>query len=91
MMSYSKRMDDWPTEEVIRETAILLFAADAVLVGDMPNREAALSWSIRIFESADTDPLWANGRHEGDCTNQPMTCTRCLCEEYIEEARKRWG
>lgn len=71
----------------IRELAIGLMAADMLLT-DFIEAEASVVWTRRLFDSCDTDPLWANGRHDGDCTNQPMTCTRCVVEEWEAKARE---
>lgn len=30
-----------------------------------------------------------NGKHEGDCTNVPMTCSLCLLETLLGEYRNR--
>jgi len=79
-----------PTDEQVRMCATLLFAADAVLVGDQDTFEDALRWSETIFAVTDSNPLWANGGHCGDCTKQPLTCNRCLTERYQAEARGRW-
>ena len=32
------------------------------------------------------DPLWADGKHCGDCTKEPMACLRCHYEEYLAKA-----
>ena len=29
--------------------------------------------------------------HDGDCTDQPHTCTRCEAEEHVANARRLWG
>jgi len=38
------------------------------------------------------DPLeeepWKDGKHLGDCTNDPCSCCRCLYEESIEDVKK---
>ena len=33
------------------------------------------------------DELWGNGKHFGDCTNQPITCNTCLVDSTRREAR----
>lgn len=77
------------TEIPYRDAAVLLIATDSVL-WDNQAVEDAVAYAERIAASVDTDPMWANGRHDGDCTQQPQTCARCLLDEYIEEARKRY-
>lgn len=73
------------TSATRREIAIALYAADALLV-DFTEIEDAVDHARRVFNAVDTDPTWANGRHEGDCTQAPMTCQRCLVEEFEEKA-----
>lgn len=31
---------------------------------------------------------WQNGGHEGDCTQVPATCCRCLLEGWVNEGKK---
>jgi hypothetical protein len=78
-----------PTEREVRNTAICLLAADACLVDSLTPDEA-LAFAHRIVKAVDTDPIWADGRHEGDCTKTPMTCARCHLETMEKEARERW-
>jgi hypothetical protein len=80
--------DTWEWSK--RDAAVLLMAADSVMVADHDNAEKALAFARGIAEAVDTDPLWANGRHDGDCTKQPMTCGRCQLERYEEAAQKIW-
>ena len=40
----------------------------------------------RLLDSLETAPFWANGKHSGDCTNEPFTCNRCLAEEIYKGA-----
>jgi hypothetical protein len=32
------------------------------------------------------DPIWADGKHCGDCTKQPATCNRCVLEDIEKQA-----
>lgn len=73
-------------EPDFKSAAILFAAIDHVLSDDM-SIEDAIKFSSRWFEIVDTDPLWKDGKHCGDCTKQPMTCSRCLREHYEEKAR----
>lgn len=73
----------------IREAAVLYLAADAMLCEDFAEAEDALIWARRVAHAVDNDPIWANGRHEGDCTKAPMTCSRCVLEELEAEARRK--
>lgn len=73
------------TPKEIRESAVLLLASD--LAFEHPDAESALAWARRIENSVDNDPLWADGKHCGDCTQQPHTCSRCLLESYEDVAR----
>lgn len=43
-------------------------------------------WWGRVVKSLEASP-----EHCGDCTNVPMTCTRCLVEDYRERARLLMG
>ena len=57
--------------------AIMLFAQD----DEVSFREA----EYMLLEPL-KDLLWADGKHFGDCTNEPQTCCRCLHEGYLKEA-----
>ena len=81
-------MSDELTDEEVRNAAICLLAADAALC-DCMDPEEAVSFIRRIEKSLDEEP-WADGKHEGDCTKQPMTCIRCMIEGAEDEARKRF-
>lgn len=78
-----------PKPPSIREAAVLLIAVDAALCDGM-NAEHAVEYARRIENAVETDPTWANGRHEGDCTKTPMTCSRCHLEEMEDEAERRY-
>jgi hypothetical protein len=73
----------------VREAALCLLAADALLADDARTAEAALSWTRRLEQALDEEP-WADGKHSGDCTKTAHTCTRCVIEELEGEARARW-
>jgi hypothetical protein len=73
-------------EASIREIAICLMAADDLLT-DFARVEDAVAFARRIADGVDSDPLWADGRHDGDCTSQPHTCSRCVLEGYEDKAR----
>ena len=75
----------YPTNKEIRETAVLLLAADSALC-DGQKAEDALIWARNWAKSVDENPI-----HEGDCTNQPHTCSLCVLEEMEEKARKMWN
>lgn len=47
-----------------------------------PIGEAIARWSP-LFAEAYSDP------HYGDCTKQPITCMRCMREDYMDRAQKR--
>jgi len=82
-------MTEYPTYKEIRETAVLLLAADIALCDSLA-AENALEMARRIEKSVDEDPIWANGKHEGDCTKQPHTCSRCVLEDMEDRAREMW-
>lgn len=72
-----------------RQAAILLSAVDAVLCDDM-EVDKAVWFARRLATAVDSDPMWANGRHDGDCTKQPHSCIRCQIEAYEADAKKRY-
>ena len=82
-------MSDEPTQTAIVETAILLLAARETLTSN--SAEDMVAWARRFKEGVDTDPLWANGAHHGDCTKRPTTCLRCLWEVVCAEALWLWA
>lgn len=41
-----------------------------------------------MVQVMETDPMWANGKHNGDCTRQAHTCQRCLVESNKKDADK---
>lgn len=71
----------------MREVAVALLAAE-VLLGDFVKAEDALEWSRKLEHAVEHDETWADGRHSGDCTQEPFTCSRCLIEEYEGKARE---
>lgn len=77
------------TEQKLRDAATLLAAIDHVLWDDM-ELEKSIWFAKRWIASVDNDPLWADGRHEGDCTKQPHTCSRCVLEDYEDRIRAMW-
>lgn len=50
--------------------------------------EALRYWKV-LVNSVELSPLWRDGRHAGDCTKAPHTCSRCLMEDYQRYA-KQW-
>ncbi len=80
---------NYPTDEEIRNTAILLLAADIALCDGLGIWDA-LFMAKNVENTLTYDPLWRGDKHFGDCTNEPMTCHRCLIEEWEDEARKWW-
>lgn len=93
----------FPTREeevrAVREAAILLLAANAVMMHDCATSGDAFVYAIRHAEAVETDPLWARGRHSGDCTKEAHSCLRCQIEEQEEnvwlwlgdESTHRWA
>ena len=51
--------------------------------------EAERFWKkiIALSASDSADPCWGNGKHFGDCTNQPITCNTCLIESTRAETK----
>jgi len=81
--------EEYPTDREIRETAVLLLAAESALC-DSLDAETALEYARKLEWSVDNDPTWAGGRHEGDCTKVPAPCARCYLEDMENRARKMW-
>ena len=42
---------------------------------------------IKHLNALNEEP-WANGQHYGDCTQVPMSCFRCIVDEYYEKAER---
>lgn len=64
----------------VRETTILLLARDVVIAGDSSEAENAVAWARDVVDTYENSP------HDGDCTNQPQTCFRCLIDAANREA-----
>lgn len=79
----------YPTDKEIRNTAILLLAADIALCDGLDVWDA-LFMAKNIERTLIFDKEWINGKHSGDCTNQPHTCHRCLVEQWEDKARLMW-
>jgi hypothetical protein len=86
--------DPWPTlvtnsalpdEHYVREAAILGLAMDCVLGRDSFEAENAIAWSRRLMDE------YEHSEHDGDCTKQAHTCSRCLCDEALSQAREEFG
>lgn len=79
----SDEPDDYklPKENVI-ECAILLIATDSALL-DGDKAENAVTWARNLYDNS-------HGPHDGDCTFQPCTCTRCYFECFYLEALERY-
>jgi len=73
-----------------REIAILLLAADTLAAKDARDTNSALRYAGDYADTVDNNPLWANGRHCGDCTKEPHTCARCVFEQYLAIADELW-
>jgi hypothetical protein len=76
-------------QEQVREAAILILALDYLLF-DHADLENAIRWARGTLELVDTDPMWANGKHEGTCTKKPFTCLRCMLEDLEDRVRGLW-
>ena len=86
--SHAAAQRDDLTAEEVRNAAICLLAADNALCDGMTPEEAVAF--VRRQEAALDEEPWANGKHHGDCTKQPETCTRCMFEDAEKEARLRY-
>jgi hypothetical protein len=65
----------------LREAALLLAAADSILIEDHSRAEDALAFTRRWEDTACEE-------HAGDCTDQPYTCLACVLEEYERAATR---
>lgn len=55
-------------------------------IPEYENLEDAREMFFRQVNSLDSPP-WERGKHYGDCTNVPMTCNRCLVDDYRTRAK----
>jgi len=53
---------------------------------DEINDEIEILWK-KCLKALKEEP-WSNGRHHGDCTQLPVTCFRCMIEDYYRRARE---
>jgi hypothetical protein len=68
---------------------MILDNKEKTLYGDTYNRsfnETVETWKA-YFNTAITEPCWADGKHMGDCTRMATTCFRCMCEERVKKVR----
>ncbi len=82
-------MSDDLTDAEVRNASLCLLAADWALCDEM-TPEDAVAYSRRLEACMNDDPLWSDGKHHGDCTQQPTTCVRCLIEDAERQARERF-
>ena len=75
------------SDEQIREAAVLLAASDAVRNDNIVPAQRALDFSQRWFNAVDTEPIWADGKHNGDCTKAAGPCLRCHRDDYEDRIR----
>lgn len=76
-------MDRSKDAHLVRETAILLYAADMIWFREHPTAETQLAWCrIGLLAGEKQE------RHDGDCVRQPQTCMKCLWEVWSERARR---
>lgn len=75
----------------LRETAAMMLATEVYCLDGFGSPEKALEFARKLLDSADTEPLWSDGKHAGDCTRQPFTCSRCLREKWEEKAREEFA
>jgi hypothetical protein len=66
----------------VREAAIALYARDALVGHDSDSAENALAHSRAIFD------LYETAEHDGDCTQVPGPCIRCLVDEAKRETQE---
>lgn len=71
-----------PDAHFMREGAIALCAADTLLCHDSHSVENAVEWSRALFDK------YEFSEHDGDCTNQPQTCARCLVDGFKDQAER---
>lgn len=54
---------------------------------DLAHAERRWATFIHLSSADSDDPYWANGKHMGDCTKEPITCNTCLIESTRMEAK----
>lgn len=79
-------------EEVLEKISFALFYSDYIWENNVPIDKmeeyipnALERWNI--YKKSLNKPPWSNGRHSGDCTDEPIACKRCIVEEFRSPAR----
>ena len=70
-----------------------LFLATCISVGwwigdDVDSAADVPRYLSELVEQLSKHPGWQDGGHEGDCTQQPATCYRCLIEGWADEGKQ---
>lgn len=55
---------------------------------DEVNEIASNMW-LKHLRALSEEP-WSDGKHCGDCTNVPMSCFRCIVDEYYKKAEEEF-
>lgn len=63
------------------DPAGFLYAVDLGPLDGSSLLDGLRGWAA-LMKACETDPLWSDGKHSGDCTRQSHTCARCLVECY---------
>lgn len=71
-----------PDAHFVREAAVGIIAINAIVGHDSHRLENAVEWARALVDGNE------NAEHDGDCTNQPMTCIRCLIDEAMSDAQE---
>jgi hypothetical protein len=74
-----------PMEHFIREAAITWLAKETLLGQDSRSAENALAAARRFMDE------YEHSEHFGDCTKQPQSCQRCICDEALAETRRDYN
>jgi len=65
-----------------------LWEIDSLDDGSEKEYQQALKFWRIMKRSVKEDPPWKDGRHSGDCTNEPFSCHRCFSERHYRIADK---
>jgi hypothetical protein len=85
-------MDVITYKNMREKIAFALYYGDCLLENDLSEySEKDFKTSInhwKYMKSLLDESPWDNGKHRGDCTQEPFTCQRCIMESYYNRAEK---
>ena len=91
-MSMNETELDWfiPLHQFLEERVVIAANEERGFTSwfkDLPDAEKYWGKIIALSAPDSGDKDWGNGKHFGDCTNQPITCNTCLVKSVRMEAR----